>query len=199
MRHMLAVPLLLAAACAPKLTVTRETVAPGSRITWIGEEAPLHAASGLAVGRPLPETALTNLKMMPETLAAQGRVLLIIAVPSLDTPVCDAQTHLLSETKTLDPRVVRVAVSPDLPYAQRRFSKKARLTNITYLSDYRTGAFGRETGLQIQRNGLLARAVMVVDRGGIVRHLQIVPEITHLPDMEAAFAAANAAARASGS
>jgi len=55
------------------------------------------------------------------------------------------------------------------------------------LSDYKQGDFGRATGLLTEGTMLLARSVIVVDKQGIVRYIQIVPELSHLPDMERAF------------
>jgi thiol peroxidase len=64
---------------------------------------------------------------------------------------------------------------------------EAKLTNIQYLSDYKQGDFARSTGLLTEGLMLFARSVIVVDRKGIVRYIQVVPEMTHLPDMERAF------------
>ena len=61
-----------------------------------------------------------------------------------------------------------------------------------YLSDYRDGSFGRATGLLQEESMLLARAIIIADKDGIVRYIQVVPELTHLPDMESAFAKAEA-------
>jgi thiol peroxidase len=191
------VPLALTAACATpeSFPVAEGTVQPGSSITWLGEPTRLSPASAFKVGAPFPTVTLTDLKMKPFVLAADGKVRLISVVPSLDTPVCDVQTHKLSETPELDSRVERITVSMDLPYAQRRFVEAARLENITYLSDYREQSFGHATGLILERNGLLARALIVIDRKGVVRHLQIVPEILTLPDLTVAFKKANEFAR----
>lgn len=190
-------PLALTAACATKesFKVENGTVQPGSSITWLGEPTRLGPASALKVGAPLPTLTLTDLKMKPFVLAADGKVRLISVVPSLDTPVCDVQTHQLSEALDLAGTVERVTVSMDLPYAQRRFVEEAKLENVTYLSDYRDQSFGRATGLILERNGLLARALIVVDGQGIVRHLQIVPEILTLPDLAAAYKTANELAK----
>ncbi len=67
------------------------------------------------------------------------------------------------------------------------FAEEAKLTDIRYLSDYKAGDFGRATGLLVDELKLLARAVVIVDRQGVVQYIQVVPEITHLPDMEGAF------------
>ena len=78
----------------------------------------------------------------------------------------------------------------DLPFAQSRFAKEAKISNVTFLSDYKEREFGNNNGLVIEPLGLLARAVIVTDQDNIVRHLQVVPEVTALPDMQAAMDAA---------
>jgi thiol peroxidase len=83
--------------------------------------------------------------------------------------------------------VQRITISRDTIFAQKRFAKEAKLTDIRYLSDHREGAFGNSTGLLMDGLKLLARAVVLVDMRGKVRYIQVVPEITHMPDMEAAF------------
>jgi thiol peroxidase len=80
--------------------------------------------------------------------------------------------------------VRRVTISRDLPFAQKRFADQLTDTNgLYFLSDYAEASFGYATGLLIDQIHLLARAVIVVDRQGIVRYLQVVPSITHLPDL----------------
>ncbi len=74
--------------------------------------------------------------------------------------------------------------------AQQRFADEAKLNDLQYLSDYREGEFGEATGLMIDEMRLLARSIVIVDGDGIVRYVQVVPEITHLPDMDKAFAIA---------
>ena len=59
--------------------------------------------------------------------------------------------------------------------------------NIEYLSDYKRGDFGRSTGLLAEGSMLLARSVILVDQKGIVRYIQVVPEMSHLPDLDKAF------------
>ena len=83
--------------------------------------------------------------------------------------------------------VMRITVSRDLPFAQMRFAKEAELTDIAYYSDYKNADFGRSTGLLVDGLMLLARSVVIVDKEGVIRYIQVVPELTHLPDMDAAF------------
>jgi thiol peroxidase len=121
-----------------------------------------------------------------------GSVLLLSIVPSLDTPVCEEQTHYLGEKGNEVPKdVKRIVISRDTPFAQKRFAKEAKLTNLEYLSDYKQGDFARSTGLLTEGLMLFARSVIVVDKQGIVRYIQVVPEMSHLPDLDKAFEKAN--------
>jgi thiol peroxidase len=127
----------------------------------------------------------------------RGSVLILSIVPSLDTPVCEEQTHYLGEKGDKLPRSVkRIVISRDTPFAQKRFAKEAKLTALQYLSDYKLADFGRSTGLLTEGLMLLARSVIIVDKEGTVRYLQVVPEMSHLPDMEKAFEKAAELAKA---
>ena len=118
----------------------------------------------------------------------KGKVRIISVVPSLDTTVCEQQTHYLSEkNKGLDKMVELVTVSIDTPFAQKRFAEEAHITNVTFLSDYRDADFGKTYGLFFKDPHILARTVMVVDAHNTVRYLQITPELAQLPDMDEAF------------
>ena len=118
----------------------------------------------------------------------RGSVLFLSIVPSLDTPVCEEQTHYFGEEgQKLPAGVRRITISRDTPFAQKRFAREARLTDLQYLSDYKEGGFGRATGLLMEGSMLLARSVVLIDKEGVVQYIQVVPEITHLPDMERAF------------
>ena len=143
----------------------------------------------LQVGQPFPAITIPDSGLKMTNLQSfQGKVTIISIVPSIDTKVCEKQTHILSEENGgLDKTVRLVTVSRDLPFAQKRFAEEAKIHNILFLSDYRDGQFGASTGLMIQENRLLARAVVVVDKKGVIRHLEIVPNLGQLPDMKKAF------------
>ncbi|MFW7381116.1 MAG: redoxin family protein [Oligoflexus sp.] len=184
--------LLLGQACShskQNFTTTDQSVSAGAEVTRGGSAVDLFDGD-LAVGKKLPD-------YLPPASQFLGSVAIVNVVPSIDTAVCEEQTHQLGESKAIDPRVQRVVISRDLPMAQARFAKAADLENITYLSDYKQGEFGRKAGLLMQGSELLARAVLVVDREGIVRHLQIVPEIGHMPNLEKAIGIANQLAETS--
>lgn len=176
------------------LPVDKGTVSAGSghSVTLKGNEMPLGGWGEVRVGEPLPDAIVTTTKLEPVDIAsASGQVRIISVVPSLDTPTCDRQTHELSEDAgDLDQRVELITVSRDLPFAQTRFAKEAKINNVTFLSDYKERQFGNNYGLVIEPLGLLARAVIVTDRDNVVRYLQVVPEVTALPDMQAAREAA---------
>jgi len=183
--------LILLTSCASnvKVPVDTTTSIPGTTITLRGESHRLLGAP-LEVGSRLPSTHLVDAFTMKDVDLShmQGDILLLSIVPSLDTKVCEAQTHYLGEQgMRLPPGIMRITISRDTPFAQKRFATETKLTNIAYLSDYKEGAFGRATGLLVDGSMLLARAVVVADRSGIVRYLQVVPELSHLPDMETAF------------
>jgi len=167
------------------------TSGDGSAVTFKGSPLPL-AGKSLKVGEPMPASTLTGGNLAPVNIAdGNGKVRIISVVPSLDTPTCDAQTHeLVEKDPSLSQNIDLVTVSMDLPFAQARWARAAKVKNVTFLSDYKTGDFGMSTGLLIQPLHLLARTVIVVDKNGIVRYVQVVPEITELPDMQAAMAAA---------
>jgi len=175
------------------MAVAKGSVAPGDghSVTLKGNALPL-AGSAVKVGVPLPAATLINGSMQPVNIAeAKGKVRIINVVPSLDTPVCDAQTHeLVEKDPVLAEAVELVTVSMDLPFAQQRWARAAKVKNVTFLSDHRNGDFGMNNGLLIQPLRLLARAVIVTDKDGVVRYLQVVPEVTELPDMDAAMSAA---------
>jgi len=176
------------------IPVDSASSAPGTTVTIKGEPHQL-LGTALQVGGRLPATVLTDANTMKKVDLSQlnGNVLIISLVPSIDTKVCEAQTHYLGEQGARLPAgITRITISRDTPFAQKRFAEEARLSNITFLSDYRDGSFGRTTGLLLDDSMLLARSVIVADGKGVVRYIQVVPELTHLPDMEAAFAKAEA-------
>jgi thioredoxin-dependent peroxiredoxin len=177
-----------------KIPVDIETSTPGGTVTLQGKTLQL-SGTPLRAGNPLPATALIDAFTMKTVNLSQlkGKILILSLVPSLDTKVCETQTHHLGELASRLPAdITRITISRDTPFAQKRFAEEAKLTAITYLSDYKTGSFGFSTGLLQEESMLLARAVIVVDKEGIVRYIQVVPELSHLPDMETVFNKAHA-------
>lgn len=159
----------------------QEVTLRGKPLTLIGKKA--------QVGQALPTVRLPDLGLnMIDLQSFKDKVTILSVVPSLDTPTCEKQTHILSEENNgLDETVNLITISRDLPFAQKRFAKEANIHNIQFLSDYRDAEFGKSTGLLIEENRLLARAVIVLDRNGIIQYLEVVPELARLPEMEKAF------------
>jgi len=176
------------------------TVADGSTMAGEGHTVLFKGSpqalsgTGIKVGDPLREVKLTQTDLSLINITdtkGKGKVRIISVVPSLDTPVCEQQTHYLSEkNKGLDKMVEMVTVSVDTPFAQKRFAQEAKIANVTFLSDYRDVEFGKTYGLLLNGPHILARTVMVVDANNTVRYLQVTPELTQLPNMDEAFAVA---------
>ncbi|MHC4205402.1 MAG: thiol peroxidase [Planctomycetota bacterium] len=124
----------------------------------------------------------------------QGKVCVICTVPSLDTPVCDTEVRKFNEQATsLGDDVAVLVISMDLPFAQARWCGAAGVKNVQTLSDHNKADFGNAYGVLIKELRLLARAVFVVDKEGVIRYIEIVDELTNEPDYESALKAAKEA------
>ena len=148
----------------------------------------------LVVGQPMPAFAARKSTGPSSTYTHEsdaGRLRLFNVVMSLDTKTCDLQTRRFNqEASALGESVVIVTVSMDLPPAQERWCQAASVENLITVSDYYDHSFGLATGLRLKELGLLARAVIVVDSGGIVRYVQMVREMSEEPNYDEALAAA---------
>jgi thiol peroxidase len=165
-----------------------------STITFQG--SPLHLDGTLpAVGQKAPDFTLLANDLSPRGLKDfSGKALVIAAVPSLDTPVCDTEIRRFNkEVAALSDKLRILAVSCDLPFAQGRWCGAAGISAVQSLSDHRDVSFGKNYGVLIKELRLLARAVFIIDAQGVLRYVQIVPEMTNEPDYDAALAAAKAA------
>jgi thiol peroxidase len=155
-------------------------------ITMKGQPLTL-LGKGLEVGEPAPDfEALTNDLSSIKLSSFKGNICIISSVPSLDTPVCDTMTRKFNqEAVNLGDDVVVLTISMDLPFAQSRWCGAAGVENVQTISDHRDASFGNAFGVLIKELRLLARAVFVVDKEGVVRYVQIVNELTNEPDYEA--------------
>lgn len=147
----------------------------------------------LNIGDKAPDFQVVNLDLQPASLADfQGKIKIICAVPSLDTPVCDAETRRFNqEAAKLNDTIVILTVSLDLPFAQKRWCGAADITAVQVLSDYRERSFGTNYGVLIKELLLLSRSIFVVDGDNTITYIQHVPEITDEPDYTAVIEAAN--------
>ncbi|GLI38210.1 thiol peroxidase [Geobacter hydrogenophilus] len=146
----------------------------------------------LAVGDKAPAFTAVDTGLAPVSLADfTGKIKIISAVPSLDTPVCDTETRRFNqEAATLPDNVVLLTVSMDLPFAQKRWCGAAGIDRVKTLSDYRDRSFGLAYGVVIKELMLLSRSLFVIDATDTIRYLQHVPEVTSEPDYAAVLAAA---------
>ncbi len=144
----------------------------------------------LRVGDRLPDVPLVGVGGQSVMLTeSSGRVKLISVVPQLNTPVCDEQTHQLSEQNGgLDRQVELITLSTNTADDQARFAKKAKIGNIRFLSDAPAHGFGKQSGLLLPMYGILQRAVIVADGENIVRYVQLVP-MGEVPNFAAVFEA----------
>ncbi|WP_320007147.1 thiol peroxidase [Maridesulfovibrio sp.] len=156
----------------------------GNPLTLLGNE--------IKVGDKAPEFTATDNELGPKTLADfKGKVLILSAVPSLDTPVCDMETRRFNnEAASLGEDVKILTLSMDLPFAQARWCGAAGVEAVQTLSDYMSASFGEAYGVLIKELHLLSRAVFVVDKSGTVQYVQYLNEITEEPDYDAALDAA---------
>jgi thiol peroxidase len=156
------------------------------------------AGTDIQVGDTAPVVKVTNCNPMlqDETVGGEGKVQLVVAVPSLDTPVCDTETRRFNKEAAALDGVEVITVSMDLPFAAGRWCGAAGIEDIKVCSDFRNKDFGKAYGALLGDGplaGVLARVIYVVGKDGKVAYKQVVPEITEEPDYEAALAAAKAA------
>jgi thiol peroxidase len=158
----------------------------GNPFTLLGPE--------IKVGTAAPDFRVVDGTLAPVTLASYaGKVKIISAVPSLDTPVCDTETRRFNqEAAALPEQVVLLTISLDLPFAQKRWCGAAGIDRVQLLSDYQDRSFAEAYGVLIKELKLLTRAIFVIDAANVVRYVQIVPEVTSEPDYAAVIAAAKA-------
>ena len=154
----------------------------GNPITLVGAE--------LKEGDAAPDFSVVDNALAPVNLATYaGKIKIISAVPSLDTPICDTETRRFNkEAAELPGNVVVLTVSLDLPFAQKRWCGAAGIDKVVTLSDYRDRSFAHNYGVLIDELKLLARAIFVVDANDTIRYIQMVPEVTQEPNYAAVMA-----------
>lgn len=143
-----------------------------------------------AVGSSAPAFTLTASDFCEVTLPTSTRTVLNI-FPSIDTGVCATSVRVFNERAAGLENTTVLCVSQDLPFALARFCAAEGIDNVTAASAFRSD-FGTTYGMALADGGfagLLARAVVVVDEDGTVRHTEVVPEIGTEPDYDAAIAA----------
>ena len=162
-----------------------------------GNEVALYG-NQVNVGDAAPVVTLPNKGLSEVTIGgASDKAQLIIAVPSLDTPVCATETRKFNEEAAKVENAVVCVVSMDLPFAAGRFCSTEGVENLEVLSDFREKCFSTQYGTLIAEGalrGLSARAIFVIGKDGKVAYKELVPEITEEPNYEAALNALKEAA-----
>ncbi len=163
---------------------TDEAFELDARLTVIGKM--------LEVGQNAPDFSLDHLDpvtgtMRTVTLAdSAGQIRLLNIVNSLDTPVCQVETHHWEKLRqNFPPDVVVYTISMDLPYAQERWQKTEQVSHAA-LSGHRQEKFGQDYGVLIKEWRLLQRAVFVIDRAGKIVYAEYVPDQMKEPNYEVA-------------
>jgi thiol peroxidase len=151
------------------------------------------AGPELKVGDTAPDFEMMDSSLKPVKLADTGAGIRIFSViPSLDTPVCDAQTKRFEDEAASLSNVNIYAVSMDLPFAQKRWCGTFGVSKVGMLSDHKDGSFGQHYGTLISDMRIESRAIFVVDASNIIRYVEYVKEVGSHPDYDSALEAARA-------
>lgn len=157
----------------------------GNPMTLVGPE--------LHIGDKAPDFEAVDSTMKPVNLGATGqKVRIFSVVPSLDTPVCDAQTKRFNDEAAKLPDLEIYTVSMDLPFGQKRWCNDFGIDKVKMLSDHRNASFGMAYGTLIKELRIESRAIFVVDKKGMIQHVEYVKEVADHPDYEAALHKARA-------
>lgn len=144
------------------------------------------------VGTKASDFQLVKNDLSVATLADfAGSRLVLNIFPSIDTGTCATSVRKFNESASQLNNTKVLCISRDLPFAQKRFCGAEGLENVINLSDFNTGKFGKDNGLEIVDGplaGLHSRVVMVLDENGVVQYTEQVPEIADEPNYEAALA-----------
>jgi len=160
----------------------------GNPLTLVGPE--------LKVGDKAPDFSAVNNGLQPVALADTGKAVRIFSVvPSLDTPVCDAQTKRFNEEAAQLPGVEIFTISMDLPFAQKRWCGNFGIDKIKMLSDHKSGSFGEHYGTLIKDLRIESRAIFVLDQNDTIQHVEYVKEVADHPNYDTALAAARSLAK----
>jgi thioredoxin-dependent peroxiredoxin len=162
------------------------TTMRGKPLTLVGPE--------LKPGDTAPDFTVIDTSLKEVSLKDTGnKVRIISVVPSLDTPVCDAQTKRFNDEAAKLSGVDILTVSMDLPFAQKRWCGQFGVDKVKMLSDHKDGSFGSNYGTLIKELRIESRAIFVLDGNNKIRHAEYVKEVADHPNYEAALSAARSA------
>lgn len=151
----------------------------GGSMTLLGKE--------VKPGESAPDFVAAKNDLSPFHLSdLKGKTVIISVVPSVDTGVCELQTIRFNEEASKLEDVAIVTISCDLPFAMGRFCAAKGIDKAVTVSDYKDLDFGMKYGFVIEELRLLTRGIVVIDKDGVVRHVEYVPEITNHPNYDKA-------------
>lgn len=165
----------------------KQVIFGGSPTTLLGEE--------IKVGDLAPDFIAVSQDFSPfKFYESTGSQIKIISVaPSLDTGICSLQTiRFNEEVSKMQDAVALVAITVDLPFAQKRFCGAEGIDNRLVVSDYQKHEFGLSYGFLMENLMLLARGVVVVDGNNKVRYVEVVENVGTHPNYDAALEAVRA-------
>jgi thiol peroxidase len=145
------------------------------------------------IGSKAIDFKLIKTDLSTATLADfSGSKLVLNIFPSIDTGTCATSVRTFNEKASAMNNTKVLCISRDLPFAQKRFCATEGLDNVINLSDFNTGLFGKNFGLEINDGvleGLHSRVIIVIDENGVITHTEQVGEIADEPNYDAALAA----------
>ena len=158
----------------------------GKPMTLVGPE--------LKTGDDAPDFNVVDSSLSPVTLKDTGNSTRIFSViPSLDTPVCDAQTKRFNDEVAKLDGVDVYTVSMDLPFAQKRWCSNFGVDRVKMLSDHKSASFGEHYGTMIKELRIESRAIFVVGPDNKLKYVEYVHEVGDPPNFDAALKAAGSA------
>ena len=144
------------------------------------------------IGSKAPDFKLVKTDLSTASLQDYAGTKLVLNIfPSVDTGTCAASVRAFNAKASELENTKVLCISRDLPFAQKRFCGAEGLENVVNLSDFKSGSFGKDYGLEMTDgalNALHSRVVIVLDENGIVKYTEQVAEIADEPNYEAALA-----------
>lgn len=154
-------------------------------VTFAGKPVTL-TGNEIKIGDKAPDFTGVNQSLEQVSLSSfKGKTVVIAVYLSVDTGVCQAQNRKFNEIASKMSDVVVIGISMDLPFAQKRFCAAEGIEKIITLSDHREHEFGQKYGFLIKELVMFARGTVIIDKEGIVRFVEILPEVATEPDYDA--------------
>ena len=158
------------------------------KVTFAGNEVNL-VGTEIHVGDTIVDFTAVNNDLSQFKLSDIKGKKLIVAVPSIDTSVCDAEVRRFNEEAVKFPKVTVITVSMDLPFAQKRWCGAHGIENVITVSDFKDRSFAHTFGAYLPNVGLIARSIFILDEHNKVQYVEYVKEVTDHPDYTAALKA----------